>query len=155
MIGNGRIVEAGPDQAERIAEVHAACFADCWSATAMASLLKPGRVLGLLMQRSQADIGLCLVQCIADEAEILTIGIRPEARGGGAGQRLLAAAEARALEAGARKVFLEVSESNRPARALYDQAGYSEIARRKSYYADGSDACILEKPLSGDGQDRA
>jgi len=42
-------------------------------------------------------------------------------------------------------VFLEVRESNAPARALYGRAGFVSIAVRKKYYGDGEDAVVMVK----------
>lgn len=55
-------------------------------------------------------------------------------------------------EAGAARIFLEVSVENAAARRLYARAGYTQIGRRKAYYADGTDALVLEKWLREDGQ---
>jgi len=35
---------------------------------------------------------------------------------------------------GVQQVFLEVRESNAPARALYTAQGFKEVGRRKQYY---------------------
>ena len=53
-----------------------------------------------------------------------------------------------AANAGAARLFLEVSEVNAPALALYEAAGYAEIGRRKAYYRDGSDARVLGRTLA-------
>jgi ribosomal-protein-alanine N-acetyltransferase len=44
-------------------------------------------------------------------------------------------------------MFLEVSEANGAARALYAAAGFEEAGRRRRYYADGSDALVLRRAL--------
>ncbi len=49
---------------------------------------------------------------------------------------------------GAGELFLEVSEQNAPARALYARLGASEAGRRRRYYPDGSDALVLRLALS-------
>jgi ribosomal protein S18 acetylase RimI-like enzyme len=45
-------------------------------------------------------------------------------------QHVLEALSAR----GARQIYLEVRESNAPARALYAAHGFTEVGRRKGYY---------------------
>jgi ribosomal-protein-alanine N-acetyltransferase len=50
-------------------------------------------------------------------------------------------------ERGAACLFLEVSEVNAPARALYARAGAEEVGRRRRYYSDGSDALVLRITL--------
>jgi [ribosomal protein S18]-alanine N-acetyltransferase len=85
---------------------------------------------------------------VADEAEVLTFGIAPGRRRTGTGRALLAAMEDRAETAGAQRVFLEVSERNAAAIALYEGAGWTVCGGRKGYYADGADARLLEKRLA-------
>ena len=46
-------------------------------------------------------------------------------------------------------MLLEVAESNEDALAFYRLRDYSEIARRRAYYADGEDALVLERRLDG------
>jgi ribosomal-protein-alanine N-acetyltransferase len=46
-------------------------------------------------------------------------------------------------------MFLEVSTQNPAARGLYQRLGFTQVGRRASYYADGSDALVLAKKLTG------
>ena len=78
--------------------------------------------------------GMICVQQAADEAEILTLGVRPCARRCGLGRRLLRAAEDWARERGAETMFLEVADDNTPAILLYAGAGYVQMATRSGYY---------------------
>ena len=50
-------------------------------------------------------------------------------------------------------MFLEVSEANAPARALYRRLGFAEVGRRPRYYDDGGDALVLRLPLPSMGRD--
>ena len=150
------ILRATPAAAEKLAALHAAAFDRPWSAAEFASLLQLPTSLGLTARRDGADLGLALIRIVLDEAEILTIGVRPDARGGGIGAALLARCEAEAERAGVRRVFLEVSDRNAAAARLYDRAGYVRTGRRTRYYADGADALLMEKALAptpdSDGQ---
>jgi ribosomal-protein-alanine N-acetyltransferase len=147
------IVRATPQAAPEIADLHARCFDRPWPEREFASLLHLPGVQGFLLRQDGRSAGFALLRQAADEAEILTIGIVPDARGEGAGRQVLAAAEAALTRSGAVRIFLEVSTANAAGRALYDRAGYSETGRRKAYYADGTDALVLEKWLRKDGQD--
>ncbi len=91
--------------------------------------------------------GLVLARAVVDEAEILTLAVMPAHRRSGIARALLAEASAHAAERGARVLFLEVSTRNAPARALYGNAGFTEAARRRDYYRDGSDALLLRRTL--------
>jgi ribosomal-protein-alanine N-acetyltransferase len=75
---------------------------------------------------------------------IATIGVHPDYRRRGIGQRLLAACEA-AL--GLDRIRLTLRASNRGARALYDQAGYVAVDVWRSYYHDGEDGIVMERKV--------
>ncbi len=93
-----------------------------------------------------------LVQVAADEAEILTLAVRPSARRTGVATRLIEKAAARIVAAGGRRLFLEVAEDNAAGRALYARLGFEPVGRRPRYYArpDGPavDALLLARNLS-------
>lgn len=121
-----------------------------WSAPDIERLANaPGAEI--LVDRDEAPRGFVLFRMAADEAEILSIAVRPECQGAGIGAALLASAERIASERGARAMFLEAAASNSRARALYRHAGYVQIGCRRRYYigADGyaDDALILRKDL--------
>ena len=116
--------------AQALADLHAGAFDAPWSATAFADLLGQAGV----MLEGEAD-GFVLIRAVADEAEILTLAVRPAARRRGLGARLVRAATARAAALGATRMFLEVAEDNAPARALYGALGFESAGRRPRYYA--------------------
>ena len=130
-----------------LAALHAEAFDVPWSASAFADLLtQPGMLL-------QADNdGFILVRVAADEAEILTLAVRPAKRRMGVGSRLVEAVAARAIVLGATRLFLEVAEDNPGAGALYAALGFEAAGRRPRYYArpNGSavDALLLVLNLS-------
>lgn len=80
--------------------------------------------------------GFALGRIAADEAELLTIAVHPEARRRGIGGALLAAYHDAAARRGALTSYLEVAETNDGARALYASAGYAEVGRRPGYYTE-------------------
>ena len=151
------LVPAGPAHAALLAALHQVAFAGPavsgppWDAAAFASLLATPGSFALVAETGEGPAGLVLARLAADEAEILTIGILPARRQGGLGRRLVEAAAAAARAAGAARLFLEVAESNQPARALYRAAGFQEVGRRRGYYrlAGGAvDALLLARPLA-------
>lgn len=92
-----------------------------------------------------------MIRLVADESEILTLAVAPDMRRMGIGTALVAESVANARFAGANRIFLEVSGENTAARALYQQAGFRVLGRRKAYYQapDGHhiDALTLGKAL--------
>jgi len=93
-----------------------------------------------------------IVACgLGPEWEIENIVVTQAARRSGLGERLVAQLLALAGARGARSIFLEVRESNGPARALYSKMGFTEIGRRRSYYRNPEeDALLYEKNLTPD-----
>jgi len=141
------IARLGPEACDLFAALHAESFDAPWPEEDFARLLAASGVVGLVLETQGVPAGLALIRTVAGECEILTIAIARTARRAGLGRQLLTACEDAAREAGARRIFLEVSEANAAARALYKAAGYSTVGRRKAYYRDGSDARVLARAL--------
>lgn len=134
--------ETAPGLASVLAAIHAEAFSSPWDAAAFESLLGQAGVFAV-----SASDGFILCRVVLDEAEILTLAVRPAARRAGLGARLTQAAADIAGRAGAVSLFLEVAEDNTAARALYARLGFVETGLRRNYYekADGSrvDARLL------------
>jgi ribosomal-protein-alanine N-acetyltransferase len=144
---NTSVRTLGPEGAALLAALHAACFPQPWSETAMAALLAASGVTGLVLDRGGDPAGLALVRAVAGEAEVLTLGVTPEARRQGAGRALLSACIEAARRARCETLFLEVADTNAAAAALYARAGFVETGRRARYYSDGGDARLLALAL--------
>lgn len=139
------MIRAGVTHAAAMAAIHGASFspAEAWGRDVFALQLALPGVIGLLDPAG----GVVLARVAADEAEILTLAVQPDLRRQRVGHRLLAAALAAVRAAGARTMFLEVSETNRPARGLYESLGFAQVGRRRRYYPDGSDALVLRRTV--------
>ncbi len=135
------IVPAGPAHPLVMAAVHAAAFAagDAWGAAVIAAQLGQAGVVGFLAPVG----GMILVRTVAEDAEVLTVAVAPDAQRQGVGRALLVSACAAAKGRGAGRLILEVAVGNVAARALYAAMGAVQIGARANYYADGSDALVL------------
>ena len=121
--------------------LHKLCFPNKpWSATDFADLKKSG--CDIIASQN----GFIVWRVVADEAEIITVGVHPNARRIGIASAMLVLAENDAKKRGAKKIFLEVAENNTPARVMYKNNGYTQIGVRPKYY-DGIDAILMEKVL--------
>ncbi|HEX4561908.1 MAG TPA: ribosomal protein S18-alanine N-acetyltransferase, partial [Gemmatimonadales bacterium] len=99
--------------------------------------------------------GYLVARQMADEGEILNIGVDPKSRRCGVGRILVSAGLSRLHALGARQVFLEVRESNVAARALYERFAFTEVSRRAKYYRRPVEDAILLRaaiPAGGDPQ---
>lgn len=125
----------------KIANIHKLCFPNkAWSETDFSDLKKSG------CEIVASDNGFIVWRTVGDETEIITIGVAPSARGGGIAMALLGLMEIELNKNNVKKIFLEVSAENAPARALYEKMEYKQIGVRKKYY-DGVDAVIMQKIL--------
>ncbi len=140
------IIPARPEHANALAEIHATAFApaEAWSATDFAKQLGLPGAFGAIDQRG----GMVLGRVAAGQAEILTLAVAPEMRRQGVGRALLHCAMGDAAARGALLVFLEVSTANLAARNLYASARFDLAGRRLHYYADGTDALVLQAKVS-------
>lgn len=127
-----------------LAELHARSFPEAWDEKSLGDLMATPGCVGLI---AEPDRGFILIRTVADEAEILTICVAERARRSGFGGKLLQAAVAKAAEAGARTMFLEVVADNEPAKALYNRHGFAAVGVRPAYY-QGRDALIMRVPLA-------
>lgn len=145
MLGCPTMHAATADHAAVLAAIHAAAFPprERWGADAMALQFGLPGVFGLIDSRG----GMVLARVAADEAEILTIAVLPEARRQGMGRGLLDAVATLAAGRGVVGLFLEVSTENHAAQALYGACGFAPVGRRRRYYPDGADALVLRRAI--------
>lgn len=91
--------------------------------------------------------GFAFISVIADEAELIDVAVRCEARGAGLGRKLLEFALEQAVSKGATAMYLEVRKGNEIARSLYKSCDFEVIGERTKYYDDGEDAVLMRKLL--------
>jgi ribosomal-protein-alanine N-acetyltransferase len=109
----------------------------------------PDRVT-LVVEQESAVVGFLAGRRFGDEWEIENIAVSGPARRHGLGTRLLGEFLDRVRESGGKAVFLEVRESNRAARALYERWAFTEAGRRKAYYENpAEDALVLKFSFPG------
>lgn len=126
---------------DELENLHKACFPNKpWTASDFADLKKSG--CDIIASQN----GFVVWRVVADEAEIITIGVHPDARKSGIASAMLAIIENDIKKRGGKKIFLEVAENNEPARKLYEANGYKKIGVRPKYY-DGIDAIMMDKDL--------
>ncbi|MBN8222603.1 MAG: GNAT family N-acetyltransferase [Spirochaetes bacterium] len=79
-----------------------------------------------------------------EECEIRKIGVSPEVRRQGIARRLIEYS----LPADKKhRCLIDVSDKNAGGVAFYQSLGFRELTRRKKYYADGSDAIVMERTI--------
>lgn len=97
-------------------------------------------------------LGYAGLDLAGETADVMTIAVDPTRRGQGHGVRLLETLLARAQDAGAEQVMLEVRADNTAAIGLYARYGFQEVHRRRGYYQPGAvDALIMRRKVASDG----
>ncbi|QQR72651.1 MAG: GNAT family N-acetyltransferase [Holophagales bacterium] len=125
------------------------CFPLPWSEVQISSSLTSELAEILLLGGSGLEPSAYAVfQFVADEAELLRIGVCPDRRGRGEARRLLTQGLERLRMRGLRTCHLEVAVHNEAARALYRALGFEPVGFRRGYYSDGSDAVLYSLDLS-------
>jgi len=101
------------------------------------------RRIALIVEESVGIQGFLVAHEVAAEWEIENLAIAGAARRRGLGTRLLGAFLDDARAQGATAVFLEVRESNRAARSLYENWAFVESGRRPAYYTEPQEDAIV------------
>lgn len=138
--------------APRLAQLHRESFHRGWGTDEFEQILVERNSLAHRLRRGNSTIGFIVSRIAADEAEILSVAVAPEYRGRGYSRDLLRTHLGHLAGHGLKTVFLEVGENNRPARSLYQRAGFRVVGRRERYYKDaGGDqlnAVVMQRDLS-------
>jgi [ribosomal protein S18]-alanine N-acetyltransferase len=148
--------------------IEQACYSTPWSEAAFHSLLEREYVLFRVLTvrepvgsppsasspssspsaASAVVIGFGVLWWGGSEAELANLSVHPDWHGRGGGALLLDTLLAEAGLRGVEEVFLEVRESNQPARALYASRGFVPVGRRARYYEQPTeDALVLSCSL--------
>jgi ribosomal-protein-alanine N-acetyltransferase len=111
-------------------------FRDCVTSDALFLVAEVDRKVG----------GYVVALDAADEGEILNLAVAPGGRRHGLGRALVEAILGELTDRDVRHVYLEVRESNAPARTLYAAHGFREVGRRQQYYRRPvEDAIVLRR----------
>ena len=140
-----RVREAVAADLPRMMEIgrHAVTAAQ-WSVRHYEKALSSGRLTLVIEEAGQVK-GFLVAISQAGECEIENIAVIGEARRRGLGSHLMGEFLHQIRSSGASAVFLEVRESNLPARALYEKWAFIEAGRRKAYYHDPPEDAVILK----------
>ena len=112
-----------------------------WTSEQYRTLAGSGIVL--VAEEAGKPCGFICAKAIAGEWEIENVVVAAEFLRRGVGHELVRALIQRAQSAAASAILLEVRESNRPARGLYEKHGFREVGQRRAYYRDPVEDAIL------------
>ena len=120
-------------------------FSRPWSYDAFYKTLSDENYIVIIAKDTDALLGYCVLLCTGEEADITNVCTAPAARGKGVATAMLTALLEAGESRGVAEFFLEVRESNIPARNLYTKLGFEEIGLRKNYYEEPKEHAVLMK----------
>ncbi|MBE6876491.1 MAG: ribosomal-protein-alanine N-acetyltransferase [Ruminococcus sp.] len=103
---------------------------------------KPSGFVLVALDENQNVVSFLTASCILDTADLTNIAVAPEYRRQGIAGMLLKELCARI---GKVSLFLEVRESNLPAREFYQKHGFEQVGIRKNFYQHPDENAILMK----------
>ena len=118
-----------------IAAIEQACFADPWSADALAEELDNPPAVFLAAVEGETVLGYVGMHHVVDEGFITNVAVAPAARRCGVARALLAALAAYGAAHNLYRITLEVRVGNTPARKLYEGEGYRLDGVRPKFYS--------------------
>ncbi len=114
-----------------------------WTREQYAGLVESGIVL---VAEEAGDVsGFVCAKDVAGDWEIENMVVAKQGRLRGIGGGLLEELLRRARNEGSAAIWLEVRESNQPARRLYQKHGFRETGRRQGYYRDPLEDAVLHE----------
>ncbi len=122
-----------------------------WTRAQLAGLLASGAGAWLAVVRDGGPpAGFALTRVVADEAELMLLGVGPEHRRRGLASALLNGVSLTAAGTGARSLFAEVRQGN-AAEGFYRSRGFVVVGRRANYYrsteGETHDAMTMRRTL--------
>ena len=137
------IRRAKTDDIADIARIEKEVFSDPWSESALLPYVCSDGGMCYTASVDGKVIAYVIGRVIAPEGEIYRIATAPEYRRRGIAYRLLDYAVKCEKGRGLEVLFLEVRESNTPAKNLYKSYGFREVGIRKNYYKEPLENAVL------------
>ena len=103
----------------------------------------PERIVLISEDANHKLCGFVVARIVADECELENIVVSASELRQGIGSALLQELSLAARSRGAKRIFLEVRESNESARRLYTHFGFVQDARREAYYRNPTESAVL------------
>ena len=121
-----------------------------WSKESYQKFTEENGSLALVIETDGGISGFLIGRRVGDQAEVLNLAVRSKHRRRGKGTALIAAALEEFGSRGAKRVYLEVRESNTGAIAFYERHGFDKTGLRKGYYREPDEAAVtMERKLTG------
>jgi len=119
-----------------------------WTEQRVQRCIQNPDVAVLVAHSARRLAGFAIMEFLDDYAHLSLLAVQPGYRRTGIGSELVAWLEASARTAGTFIIRLELRDGNDAARRFYEKLGYTEVGRRKAYYAGLEDATRMTRDIS-------
>jgi ribosomal-protein-alanine N-acetyltransferase len=139
------------DDLDQVIEIERESFGEPWSRKNFEyEMLQLAASELVVAVAGEVVLGYTVTWFLGEDVHLANVAVRADTRECGVGRALVEGVIARARRAGARRVLLEVRESNHEARNLYDSLGFHQVGIRRNYYKkEREDAILMECLLEG------
>ena len=127
----------------QVAAIEAASFSVPWSLNAFTETVEKENFRYFVVEEEGEILGYCGFLFVLDEAEIPNVCVKASARKRGIGKQMMSVLIEEAKKLGMAVLYLEVRESNTPARTLYKSLGFEENGIRKNFYEHPVEHAVL------------
>ena len=131
------------EDCEQVAAIEAASFSVPWSLNAFTETVEKENFRYFVAEENGEILGYCGFIFVLDEAEIPNVCVKASARKSGIGRKMMTVLVEEAKKLGMAVLYLEVRESNTPARKLYRSLGFEENGIRKNFYEHPVEHAVL------------
>lgn len=133
-----------PEDVPTVAAIDRESFTNPWSENSYRFEVRENPASHMaVLELAGGIVGVAGMWLIVDEGHISTIAVRPQFRGRGYGEVLLAGLLARGIVLGATYALLEVRVSNTNAINLYRKYEFEITHRRRNYYKDNHEDAYM------------
>ncbi|SDB36553.1 ribosomal protein S18-alanine N-acetyltransferase [Eubacterium oxidoreducens] len=130
---------------DQIVMLENAIFKDNWTKQSFQAAMDMEDTLFLVAAEGMTVVGYALLYAAADEADITKVAVAPMQRRKGYGANLVMQLVVQGKTRGVHHYYLEVRDSNEPARAMYKRIGFEEVGTRKNYYDEPKEDAVIMK----------
>lgn len=128
---------------EEVIDIECLCFPTPWSKYTFKIAMEDPRTLFKVAYLGEKVVGYGSIRWVLDEANLDSIGVHPNFRGKGMGDKILKALIEECQNRGLTLLTLEVRESNESAIKLYERNGFQIVGRRDDYYTSPTETALL------------
>ncbi len=138
-----------PEDVHQITRIEADCFSEPWPEQAFLDACNDTNYCYLVALEGNLVVGYAGCTISFEDADITNVAVRTSHRRLGIAAKLLEVMLAQTKKSGVTSVFLEVRESNLPARTLYESLGFQYVGKRPRFYRlPDEDALLMKADLT-------